>query len=61
MAAYFYSVARVKTSETTGEFGWQVMRHDGREIVPASDIFLVSAEARAEAERLAGEQGATDA
>ena len=61
MAEYFYSVARMDSPETAGEFGWQVMRHDGKEVIAASRVYLSSAEARAEAERLIAETGSDDA
>jgi hypothetical protein len=61
MAEYFYSVAKTDSPETAGEFGWQVMRHNGKEVVAASQVFLSSAEARAEAERLIAKQGSDDA
>ena len=61
MGGYFYSVARVDAPSTGVEYGWRVMRHDGKQIIPVSEIFLSSAEAVLVAESFVAGQKETDA
>ena len=60
MAEYFYSVARVDHPTKGAEFGWQVIRHDGKRTTPVSGIFLTSEEAVRTAARFDAEQIDTD-
>jgi len=60
MGEYFYSIQRLALPEKNNEFGWQVMRHDGKTVEPASEVFLSSGEAFAEATRLADLQEGAD-